>query len=135
MVVATGGGAKGFDRRCWLNSRCRTSRSSNGRRWNSTGLNAVTGETGAGKSLLVDALELLLGRRPGLPWCARAPTGRVEGRFVLPLDDYGAPVGRWLAEHLPEALEEREQEDELEPSRPEPSAVMGGRGPTSTTGR
>ena len=28
-----------------------------------TGLNAVTGETGAGKSLLVDALELLLGRR------------------------------------------------------------------------
>ncbi|MEO0661900.1 MAG: AAA family ATPase, partial [Planctomycetota bacterium] len=26
------------------------------------GLNAVTGETGAGKSLVIDALELLLGK-------------------------------------------------------------------------
>ncbi len=80
-----------------------------------TGLNAVTGETGAGKSLLVDALELLLGRRARASMVRKgAERARVEGRFVLPLDDYGELVGRWLAEHLPEALEEREQEDELE---------------------
>lgn len=28
------------------------------------GLNAITGETGAGKSLLLDALELLMGEKP-----------------------------------------------------------------------
>ncbi|MDG1051619.1 MAG: DNA repair protein RecN [Planctomycetota bacterium] len=80
-----------------------------------TGLNAVTGETGAGKSLLVDALELLLGRRARASMVRKgSERARVEGRFVLPLDGYGELVGRWLAEHLPEALEEREQEDELE---------------------
>src|SRR3954469_13030146 len=49
------------------------------------GLNVLTGETGAGKTVLVDALDLLLGGRartgivrPG------AAGGDVEGVFVLP---------------------------------------------------
>ena len=33
------------------------------------GLTAITGETGAGKTLLVEAVELLLGGRAGTPWC------------------------------------------------------------------
>jgi DNA repair protein RecN (Recombination protein N) len=52
------------------------------------GLTAITGETGAGKTLLVEALELLLGRRadPGLVRDG-APEARVEGRFVGPDDE------------------------------------------------
>ncbi len=47
------------------------------------GLTAITGETGAGKTLVVGALELLLGGRadPGLVRDG-APEARVEGRFV-----------------------------------------------------
>lgn len=47
------------------------------------GMTAITGETGAGKTLLVTALELLLGRRaePGLVRDG-ATEARVEGRFV-----------------------------------------------------
>jgi DNA repair protein RecN (Recombination protein N) len=51
------------------------------------GLNAVTGETGAGKSLIVGALELLLGETPrggAAQWVRKgARQARVEGRFVL----------------------------------------------------
>jgi DNA repair protein RecN (Recombination protein N) len=68
------------------------------------GLNALTGETGAGKSLLVTALELLLGERPrGGPaaWVREgAPRARVSGRFEL-----GVVAERrvrdYLAQHLP----------------------------------
>jgi DNA repair protein RecN (Recombination protein N) len=47
------------------------------------GLTAITGETGAGKTLLVDALSLLCGGRAD-PQMVRdgAPEARVEGRFV-----------------------------------------------------
>jgi len=47
------------------------------------GTTAITGETGAGKTLLVTALELLLGRRaePGLVRDG-ASEARVEGRFL-----------------------------------------------------
>lgn len=79
------------------------------------GLNAVTGETGAGKSLVIDALELLLGARAKASVVRKgAERARVEGRFLLPLEGYGEVVASWLGEHLPEALEEREDEAELE---------------------
>lgn len=48
------------------------------------GLTAITGETGAGKTLIVEALQLLLGERadPGLVR-AGAAEARIEGRFVV----------------------------------------------------
>ena len=46
------------------------------------GLTAITGETGAGKTLLVEALDLLLGGRADLSLVRRGATeARVEGRF------------------------------------------------------
>lgn len=53
------------------------------------GLTAITGETGAGKTLIVDALELLFGGRAD-PTAVRegAPEARVEGRFVLDEEEY-----------------------------------------------
>jgi DNA repair protein RecN (Recombination protein N) len=52
------------------------------------GMTAITGETGAGKTLLVDALELLCGGRAD-PNAVRdgAEEARVEGRFVTDTDD------------------------------------------------
>ena len=49
-----------------------------------SGMTAITGETGAGKTLLVDALELLLGGRadPGIVRDG-ADEARVEGRFSV----------------------------------------------------
>ncbi len=38
------------------------------------GLTVLTGETGAGKSIVVDALQLLAGGRAGAKWCATAPS-------------------------------------------------------------
>src|ERR671930_1651913 len=73
------------------------------------GLNAVTGETGAGKTMLAHALDLLLGGkpRPGIvrPGAAEA---YVEGVFAPPpglLDD---PALEELRERLPEDAEEGE---------------------------
>lgn len=53
-----------------------------------SGLTAITGETGAGKTLLVDALELLCGGRAD-PQMVRdgAEEARVEGRFVVGDDE------------------------------------------------
>ncbi len=75
------------------------------------GLNVITGETGAGKSLLIDALELLLGQR-GRSGLVRkgASQARVEGRFVLERDGYSEQVEAWLREHLPQALDEPSDE-------------------------
>lgn len=61
-----------------------------------TGMTALTGETGAGKTLVVDAIELLVGGRadPGLVR-AGATEAWIEGRFVGPglaEDDEGQPV-------------------------------------------
>lgn len=72
------------------------------------GLNAITGETGAGKSLLVDALELLLGERPRAAMVRKgAKEARVEGRFVIAGNSAAVKeIARFLAEHLPEMHEE-----------------------------
>ena len=48
-----------------------------------TGMTAITGETGAGKTLLVEALELLTGARADASLVRDgADEARVEGRFV-----------------------------------------------------
>ena len=39
------------------------------------GLNVLTGETGAGKSILIGAVNAILGNRTPRTWCARGPTG------------------------------------------------------------
>ncbi len=74
------------------------------------GLNAITGETGAGKTLLATALQMLLGSR------ARSETVRagskkasVEGTFILP-EETGAEI---LAEALGDLAEEVEEKKEI----------------------
>ena len=59
------------------------------------GLTVLTGETGAGKSILVDALQLLAGGRAG-PEMIRHGAGRAEicGRFEL--TDGSEALGEWL---------------------------------------
>jgi DNA repair protein RecN (Recombination protein N) len=53
----------------------------------STGLNVLTGETGAGKSLVLDALDVLLGRRVGQEVIrSGASTAVIEADVVLPAD-------------------------------------------------
>jgi DNA repair protein RecN (Recombination protein N) len=70
------------------------------------GLNVVTGETGAGKSLLVGALELLLGERPR-PNLVRTGAARaeVQARFVVG-GEHAAPLLEWLARELPVVAED-----------------------------
>jgi DNA repair protein RecN (Recombination protein N) len=69
------------------------------------GLNAITGETGAGKSLLVGALELLLGETPrggAQAWVRKgAEEAQVEGRFELRDPAALRRIGAWLAAELP----------------------------------
>jgi DNA repair protein RecN (Recombination protein N) len=71
------------------------------------GLNAITGETGAGKTVLAHSLDLLMGGkakaqivRPG------AEEAWVEGVFDLPAGLLGEPEFAELAERLPEGAEE-----------------------------
>ena len=67
------------------------------------GLNAITGETGAGKTLLATALQMLLGGR-ARPEAVRAGAKKatIEGTFVLP----GPVGGRILSESLGDLAEE-----------------------------
>jgi DNA repair protein RecN (Recombination protein N) len=67
------------------------------------GLNAITGETGAGKTLLATALQMLLGDRARADAVrAGAKKATIEGTFVLP-----EPVGgRILSESLGDLAEE-----------------------------
>ena len=71
------------------------------------GLNAITGETGAGKTVLAHSLDLLMGGkaktqivRPG------APEAWVEGVFDLPPGLLDEPEYGELAERLPEGADE-----------------------------
>ena len=71
------------------------------------GLNAITGETGAGKTVLAHSLDLLMGGkaraqivRPG------ASEAWVEGVFDLPAGLLDEPEFAELAERLPEGAEE-----------------------------
>ena len=49
------------------------------------GFNVLTGETGAGKSIIIDAIGALLGNRVGAAEVrSGAKTARVEGSFALP---------------------------------------------------
>ena len=66
------------------------------------GLNVLTGETGAGKTVLAHALDLLLGGKPR-PGIVRpgASEAYVEGVFALP-----AALREALAERLPEEADE-----------------------------
>ena len=74
------------------------------------GLNALTGETGAGKSLFVGSLELLRGETPrggAASWVRRdANQARVEGRFAIADAGVRERVVACLAEELPELAEE-----------------------------
>ncbi len=60
------------------------------------GLTVLTGETGAGKSILVDALALVLGGRAD-SGCVRAGAERTEISAVFSLEDVLAPPGEHAA--------------------------------------
>jgi DNA repair protein RecN (Recombination protein N) len=71
------------------------------------GLNAITGETGAGKTVLAHSLDLLLGGR-ARPQIVRpgASEAYVEGVFAVPAGLLADPELADVAERLPEDLEE-----------------------------
>jgi DNA repair protein RecN (Recombination protein N) len=71
------------------------------------GLNAITGETGAGKTVLAHSLDLLMGGK-ARPQIVRpgAEEAWVEGVFDLPAGLLGEPDLAELAERLPEGAEE-----------------------------
>jgi hypothetical protein len=76
----------------------------------SAGLNAITGETGAGKTLLATALQMLLGGRARSETVrAGASKATVEGTFILPQES----GHRILADALGDLAEEVEGEDGL----------------------
>jgi DNA repair protein RecN (Recombination protein N) len=73
-------------------------------------LNAITGETGAGKSLLVGALELLLGHRPRAGMVrSGAARAVVEARFLVSEGEASEAFERWLKNHLPQVLDDWEE--------------------------
>lgn len=71
------------------------------------GLNAITGETGAGKTILAHSLDLLLGGR-ARPQIVRpgASEAWVEGVFSLPEGLLAEPELAAIAERLPEGADE-----------------------------
>ncbi|MEW6073641.1 MAG: DNA repair protein RecN [Planctomycetota bacterium] len=77
------------------------------------GLNVLTGETGAGKTLLVGAIELLLGETPrggAAQWVRReAKEARVEGRVIVDDPEVLARVAGALAADLPDLAAEWEE--------------------------
>src|SRR5260221_190455 len=71
------------------------------------GLNAITGETGAGKTVLAHSLDLLMGGRAKAQVVRPGAQGAwVEGVFDLPQGLLGEPEVGALAERLPAGAEE-----------------------------
>ncbi|WP_417656079.1 DNA repair protein RecN [Pseudidiomarina aestuarii] len=65
------------------------------------GMTAITGETGAGKSIALDALGLCLGNRADTEWVrAGSDKAEVVAAFTLTTD---SPASKWLAQHELEA--------------------------------
>lgn len=62
-----------------------------------SGFTVLTGETGAGKSILIDALSLVLGER-GDANVVRSGAKQAEISAEFEFDPSGSPVGTWLAE-------------------------------------
>ena len=63
------------------------------------GLNILTGETGAGKSIIIDAVGLLLGDRASAEWVrAGADRAEIEASFLLPSDVETSSVVRQFLE-------------------------------------
>src|SRR5829696_1474981 len=72
-----------------------------------SGLNVITGETGAGKTVLAGALDLLLGGKPPVGTVRPgADEAWVEGVFELPRGLLDAPELAELRERVPEGAEE-----------------------------
>src|SRR5205809_6131354 len=71
------------------------------------GLNAITGETGAGKTILAHSLDLLMGGR-ARPQIVRPGAGEayVEGVFAPPDDLFSDPELAELRERLPDRPDE-----------------------------
>ncbi len=70
------------------------------------GLNILTGETGAGKSIIIDALGLLLGDRAAADWVrAGADQAQIEAIFELP------PAGNEVADDIQHILVEQGLDD------------------------
>ncbi len=64
------------------------------------GFTILTGETGAGKSIIIDAVTGLLGARLGPEWVrSEADQARLEGFFRLPAGPAGQTLRALLAEH------------------------------------
>ena len=79
------------------------------------GLNVITGETGAGKSLSLGALELLLGQRPRTKMVRTGESqARVDGRFLFAPEAAPPRLVADLREAAPEALEGWDAGEELE---------------------
>ena len=63
------------------------------------GLNILTGETGAGKSIIIDAVGLLLGDRASAEWVrAGAERAEIEAAFLLPPEVETSSVVRQFLE-------------------------------------
>lgn len=63
----------------------------------STGMTVITGETGAGKSIMLDALRLAIGDRAG-SGCIKVGAERAEVRACFDVD-YCPPAKKWLKDH------------------------------------
>lgn len=74
----------------------------------SEGMTAITGETGAGKSIALDALGLCLGDRADTDSIrANADKAEISAEFILPAATNNTPnhAATWLAEHELEAAD------------------------------